>query len=372
MGRKLIRELIIVITYTVALILIIVNFNKVITGLWRFIRLFNPFFSGVAIAFVLHKPCYFIERLLEKKLLKKRHTLARGLAIFSVYVIILFLFSLIIRFIIPQLLESVVNLVNNTGTYLNNLQNLINKYSDYLDIENVDFSSISSILQTTIRNIGQSISQVLTHIINITTGVLTFIATSLIAIVFSIYLLAGKERLLSQVKRIFKTYLPYKIFRKLAYVFHIVNDVFTRYIVGQLTEAIILGILCFLGMLIFRFDYALLISVIIAITALIPVVGAYLGGGIAFLLLIIISPRKAFLFLIYILVLQQFEGNVIYPKVVGNKLGLPSIWVLLSITVGGGLFGPIGILLGVPIATVIYSIIREDLRRRENANPGGT
>ena len=133
---------------------------------------------------------------------------------------------------------------------------------------------------------------------------------------------------------------------------------------GQATEAIILGVLCFIGMNIFRFAYAPLISVIVAVSALIPIAGAYIGAGIAFLLLVMIDPMQAVWFVVFLVILQQLEGNIIYPRVVGTSIGLPGLWVLAAVTVGGGLFGFIGMLLGVPVTAVLYALLREDVARR--------
>ena len=144
----------------------------------------------------------------------------------------------------------------------------------------------------------------------------------------------------------------------------LVNDIFSRYLIGQVTEACILGGLCFVGMKIFRFDYAILISTLIAVTALIPVVGAWIGGGVSFLLLGLVSPINAVMFLIYLTILQQLENNLIYPRVVGSSIGLPGIWVIFAVTVGGGLFGFVGIMLSVPTMSVIYTLIRENVHFR--------
>lgn len=159
---------------------------------------------------------------------------------------------------------------------------------------------------------------------------------------------------------------PYEWFRNLLDgLFETVSQVFGDYVAGQCKEAVILGSLCFLGMTVLRLDYAGLVSVIISVTALIPILGAFLGGAIGVLLLLFVSPGKALLFLLFLVILQQVEGNVIYPKVVGRKIGLPGIWVLLGISVGGNLFGIWGMLLAVPITTILYQFLRRDVMKKE-------
>jgi len=158
--------------------------------------------------------------------------------------------------------------------------------------------------------------------------------------------------------------LPEKQGRKISYVTGVINDSFHRYIVGQFTEAIILGVLCALGMLVFGFPYAGMIGALIGFTALIPVAGAYIGGVVGFIMILTVSPVKALLFIVFLVVLQQLEGNLIYPKVVGGSLGLPAIWVLAAVTIGGALMGISGMLIGVPIAASVYRLIRDDMRRK--------
>lgn len=362
MESKMIKNIILIITYTIALVLCIIKFNPLISGIGNFFALFQPLIIGVVIAFILNKPCMFLHGLLSKKIFKnKNFSTSRALAIVITYVLFILIIVILINFIIPQLIDSIMGFINNIDSYFINLQYFVNRTTDMFRIQRVDLSTLGSFILNYINKLGTDISKLLTQVIGITTIVLSFVTTFLISTIFSIYLLAGKEILLCQFKKVFITYLPRGIYEKCSYVYHITVDVFSKYVIGQLTEALILGILCFSGMIIFDFEYPLLVSVLVGITALVPVVGAYIGGAIALVLLLLITPDKAFLFLIYLLILQQVEGNIIYPRVVGSSLGLPGIWVLLSVTVGGGLGGPIGILLGVPIATVLYTLLKNDV-----------
>ncbi len=191
------------------------------------------------------------------------------------------------------------------------------------------------------------------------------VVTLLLSLIFAIYLLLGKETLGAQVRRVADTYLGRETATKVFYVISTLDDAFHSFIVGQCTEALILGSLCFLGMMVCGFSNALTISVMVGFTALIPIAGAYIAGAAGALMLFVESPLSALLFVVFLIVLQQIEGNLIFPRVVGSSIGLPGIWVLAAVTVGGGLMGILGMLLGVPVAATIYRLISRDIRARE-------
>lgn len=186
-------------------------------------------------------------------------------------------------------------------------------------------------------------------------------AQILIGLIFAIYLLIGKETLKRQVNRLLDHYLKPSWNDKIRYVVGIFHQSFHKFIVGQCIEAVVLGVLCILGMSILRLPYAMMIGTLIGFTALIPVAGAYIGAGVGAFMILTVSPIQALIFLVFIVILQQLEGNLIYPKVVGSSIGLPGIWVLAAVTIGGGLMGIGGMLLGVPTAAALYQLIKNDL-----------
>ena len=354
------------ITYTALLILFIINFNPISQYFWVFIAAFNSFFVGIAIAFILNKPCTFIEKTINKKLLKQSSSssLSRGIATTITYVIFIMILVLIVIIVIPQLIQSVQILLNNIGDYTVNLQLIADKVSDFLHLDRIDLSSMVGSFFIYLKKLQSSLMGLLPQIISITTGILLFFGNLFISFIFSIYILFGKDKLLGQSKRILSTYLPKKIFDKCYYIYNVTVEIFNQYIIGQLIGALIISVLCILGMFILQIDYPLLIGVLIGITALIPVIGPYIGGIIALFLLLMINPLKAVWFLIFLFVLFQFAASVIYPKVVGDRLGLPSLLILLSITIGGSLAGIMGIVFGLPITTVLYILIKDDLKNR--------
>ena len=366
-NTKMTKSLLLLFTYAAILLLIVLNFKPIINGLGVFISFFTPFFIGIVIAFVLNEPAMFFEKFLTDKVLKKnRNALTRALAILIAHIMVLLLLFLLIMFIIPPLIENIRLFSSNVGTYLNNTQDWINQLMSHFRLESINLSGLTDKAFGALDSISANIMGVLSQIIIITTNVISFIVTLFIAIIFSIFLLAGKETILHNCDRVFRAYLPDKIYETAAYVNRITIDTFNRYIYGQLTEAFILGVLCFTGMMIFGFHYPLMISTLIGLTALVPLIGALIGGFISSLLLLMISPMEAIWFLVFLVILQQFEGNVIYPRVVGSSLGMPGIWVLLSAIIGGGVAGPVGILLGVPIGTIFYILLRNAVRQKES------
>lgn len=272
---------------------------------------------------------------------------------------------LILNLVLPELLSCVNLLLRQIPTAANSLANWLGTMDavpeDLLaSLRNVDWASkleqIISFLTTGVGNIiGSAVSAV--------SSVFSGLVTALFALIFSIYLLLGKERLGSQFNRIMKRYMSTSLCVNVHHVLSVLNECFHKYIVGQCTEALILGGLCTLGMLILQLPYATMTGAVIAFTALIPVAGAYIGAGVGAFMILTVSPVKAIIFLIFIVILQQLEGNLIYPRVVGSSMGLPGIWVLAAVTVGGGVMGIPGMLLCVPLAAAFYKLLREDVNR---------
>jgi predicted PurR-regulated permease PerM len=365
MNLKVKRDLMLLITYAAVLILVVINFVPIMHAIGRFAALFKSLCIGIAIAFILHKPLQKAERLLRKTVLKNSPpALVKGLAVLKTYFLALLLLSLLMLFIVPQLIDSVRIFAANIDSYLDNTQGLLDQGANLLRIAHIDLSDVTDRLYMLLNQFTANLGGLFAGIVGVTAGIFSFLANLLLAVIFSIYLLAGGEDILNNCRAVGRAYLPSRIYEKAVYVYRVVVDTFDKYVYGQLTEAVILGILTFIGMLIFGFEYPLMISTLIGLTALVPLIGAYIGGLISFLALLIISPPQALWFLLFLIILQQLENNLIYPRVVGDSLGLPGVWVLLAAIVGGGLAGPLGILLGVPIATVLYRLLKNDVRQR--------
>lgn len=332
-------------------------------------RILMPFWIGIFMAFILNMLMVPIQKLLVRFVFKKNNKPAKPISIILSYFIFILIIVALLAFVIPELANSIAKFVNNWSTYIEQFQKMVNDITVKYDFDSVD---INSFVASFSNNIEQFANKALTYIGNMVPQVVSFMSNIvsfmfniIMAVVISANILVYKEKLISQISRTVKVSLP-RLYDKLAKLAVVTSDTFRRYISGQCIEALILGGLCYIGMIIFRFDYALLISTVIAVTALIPVAGAYIGGAVAFILLAIISPVKAVMFIVYLVVLQQIETNLIYPRVVGSSLELPGIWVIFAVTVGGGAFGILGIMFAVPVMSVAYKFIREAVVNREN------
>ena len=327
-----------------------------------------PLVIGGAIAYLVNilmanYERHYFPRTAKKALIKSRRPVCLTLAFLTLIAII----SLVFWIILPQLGECFSVIVGGFPGFMNKAVGIISQWGVFSPetmtaLNAIDWQSyIGKLVEMVTSGLGGVMDILITAVSSVFSGVVT----AFLSIIFAIYLLASKERLSGQGKRILHRYLPDKINANIRYILRILDDCFHRYIVGQCTEAVILGLLCTLGMWIFRLPYAAMIGALVAFTALIPVAGAYIGAGVGAFMILTVDPMKALGFLIFIVVLQQLEGNLIYPRVVGSSMGLPGIWVLAAVTVGGGIMGIPGMLLGVPLAAAVYRILGEDVRQGE-------
>ena len=372
MDKKLFKSILWIITYAVLLVLFIIQFDEVRGLFWTVIGLFQPLFIGFAIAFVLNRPCQLFSQLYDRGLGRtKAKNLSRPLAVATSYLLMFVLIIAFFSLVLPKLVESIQIFLNSINGYMLNIQEWLNKQEwlaplfSSLHLDTLDLSNFSDLIKGALNGVVNTLTTAVPQLLTITSNIISIVVTGFLSIIFSVYMLSGKATLLSQCRRVLKAYAPPKVEAWVTDVVHLTANTFTAFVSGQLIEACILGGLTALGMLFIQADYAPLIGVIVGATALIPMVGAFLGGAVAAVLLIMVSPLKTLIFLIFLLCLQQFEGNVIYPRVVGNNVGLPAIWVLAAVTVGGGLFQFVGILVSVPVASVLYTLLRRDVHRRQ-------
>ena len=333
----------------------------------------TPLIAGLAIAYILNILMSFYERHYFPKskaviVAKTRRIACMLLAFLSLIGIV----ALIIGIVVPELVNCTKHLFAEVPAAVMNLlaylekNEMIEQYvimlEEYL-VEN--FSGMEDKLMSGAQSVLSGVGGVMSSVVSVVGSAFSSVVTFLVAIIFSIYILLGKEKLGAQARRIISTYCK-KRADKIFYIVDTLDDSFHHFIVGQCTEAVILGLLCMLGMWIFRFPYAVMIGVLIGFTALIPIAGAYIGAGVGAFMMLTESPLTALLFIIFIVVLQQLEGNLVYPRVVGSSIGLPGIWVLAAITVGGGLMGVFGMLLAVPVVAAVYKLIQADVRKRND------
>ena len=367
MDKRLFKSILLIITYAVVLVIVLARLDVVVGAAGYLLGLFRPIIIGFALAFILNRPCHFFFRLYHRALGKTPAAgAARPLAVVTSYLALIVVVAGVFSFVVPKLVESIQTFAGNLSGYISNIQNWINQLVDYfhLDMEALDLSRLNQTLENLFKQALGFLSDLGPQLLEFTTGVVSLVVTGVLALVFSIYMLSGKEKLLGQCRRVLRAYVPAKIADPLTEVVHLTSDTFTRFITGQLIEACILGGLCSVGMLFIQADYAPLIGVTIGASAIIPVAGAYIGAILSAVLLLMVSPLKALIFVVFLVILQQIEGNVIYPRVVGSSIGLPGLWVLAAVTVGGGLLGLEGVLLSVPVASVLYTLLKRDVRKR--------
>lgn len=325
-----------------------------------------PLIIGCVVAYVVNILMSFYERHYFPKtekagLIKSR----RPICMLAAFVTLVAIVVLLGKLVVPELVACVELLVAKIPGSVNGLSAWLREIGL---ISEDTLNSLREInwqekLQQIISALTTGLGNVMGTAVNMVSTVFSGVVTALFAFIFSIYLLTGKETLSSQFDRIMKRYMKQRHYSRTKYVLSVLNDCFHKYIVGQCTEAVILGALCMVGMLILGFPYATMTGAVIAFTALIPVAGGYIGAAVGAFMIMTVSPVKALLFLVYIAVLQQIEGNLIYPKVVGSSMGLPAIWVLAAVTIGGGVMGITGMLIGVPLAATVYRLLREDVSR---------
>lgn len=366
MSKKTVKTIIGIIAFGVILSAVVFNINHVASALAKVGSIFAPLFIGAALAFILNVPMKFVEKRILKKVKRPKWKRACSILItlaFCAVIIMIVAFS-----IVPEIVRTVQSIVNDLPGMSKQVQDVIHTvsaYSERLDqlLENTQIRT-SEIIDQAIQWVQDSVSKAGGSVFTLVTDTVGKIVNFAIGFVFSIYILAMKEKLVRQLRMILNAFLKESVARKIWDVVLMANHTFQRFISGQCLEACILGCMFLLAMTIFRMPYAVLISVVIGVLALIPIFGAFVGCLVGFILILFVDPWQAVGFLILFIVLQQIEGHCIYPFVIGNSVGLPSIWVLLAVVVGGKLFGVAGMLVFIPLCSVLYALFSMNVKKR--------
>lgn len=349
-------------------LLILVYPKQLLNFVLMLIGVLYPFILGFALAYVLNILCMRLEKWYfpksqNKWVIGSRRPLSIVVSLIIIVLVIFGIFKLVLPEFINALTGFFTAIPNVTMQLVNWLQNTdqFPTITKQLSQLNIDWTSIQS---KVMKYLTTGVSGVFGSTFKIFSGILSGLMNFILAFTFSIYMLLGKNKLTKNINRVADAYIPTKPLEKIRHVLRVANKMFSSFIVGQVTEAVVLGTLCVTGMLIFRFPDAIPIGAFVGIMGLIPIFGAWIGAIVGFLLIVVNSPIEAILFIVFILVLQQIEGNLIYPRVVGTSIGLPGMWVLLAITVGSGLAGILGMFLGVPITATLYQLLKDDTARR--------
>lgn len=370
MKDKTRKDIIIIISYIALVIFALVNFSKIFTFLGKVISIFSPFLLGIILAFVLNVLNNFIEKKIFGKIKPSKiwNKIKRPLCIILSLILVFLTIFFVMNLLIPQLKNSASLFTDTLPAYKEDIIGILNKF----DIDESTVNKVGEYLD----NFGKVITDyikgnskdVITVTTEVATSVVNIISKGIITLVFAIYMIAQKETLSRQINKVMKAYLKPKTINKINTVGTLANKTFSNFVTGQCLEALIFGSLVFVGMLIFRFPYASTIGVLLGFTALIPIFGAFIGTAIGFILIMMVSPVKAILFVVFIIVLQQIEGNLIYPRVVGKSIGLPGMWVLLSVTVGGSIGGILGMLIATPLCSLLYALFTKVVNDRLKSN----
>ncbi len=372
LDDKNIKQLRQLILFTIVILIALWNYDIIFGWIGFAFGIIFPFLLGGAIAFVLNVPMNFLEeKIFRNKYLKDKKTarkLARPVSLVLTIAIVIGVVVLVMFIVIPELTQTVLSLGRTIRAFVPDAQRFLeelfkdnSEISEWLEGLNLNVNQLVNQAVSFFQNgAGDMLNSTMSAIGSIVSGVTTFV----IAFVFACYVLLQKEKLRVQVTKVMYAYMPEKRVKWSLEVCSLTAKSFSSFLTGQCVEALILGTMFFIVMSVINMPYALLVAVLIAFTALIPIFGAFIGCVVGAFLILMVDPLKALIFVIVFLVLQQIEGNLIYPKVVGASVGLPSIWVLAAVTIGGNLMGVVGMLIFIPIVSVIYTLFRTSVYKR--------
>ncbi len=371
--KKLTRWVLTIATCCILIYLGIKNVGTIAGAAKWVLDLFMPLSLGVFFALILDVPVRFFETHLCKSAKKERtKKIMRPLAMILSIILILGIFVGIFGLVIPELIEAVKIIVDGIIEVVNSLNNaempkIFEKIPVGETIYNniitaIDFSAIGTTLTNWLK---EQSGTIMNTAVGTVSSVVSLFTNLIIAIIFAIYVLVNKVKLKKQIVRLVNAWVPKKIGSWCLHATSVGLSIFRSFVSGQTIEAVILGTMCMLGMWILRIPYPATVGALVGVTAFIPVVGALVGTVVGAFMILTVDPGKALIFVIYLLILQQIEGNIIYPKVMGGKVNLPAMWVLAAVTIGGGIAGPFGMLLGVPVTSTIYVLAKEATENRE-------
>lgn len=358
----------------IALIYLGVSYLPEILGLGASVwNAASPLIIGCVMAYVLNILLVRLEKIYfpnsQKQFVQKSRRLV---CIILSFVILMAILMLVINVVLPEVTSSVTLIMQEIPRVWEECRAWLIVNADYIPViqqylEQAEFNWAAS-LKKAFDAVANSAGDVLNSAVGIATSAFGVVAKVVIGLIFALYLLFGKEKLSAQGLKILRAYLNPGQKDIVLYVLRTIHEAFSNFIVGQCTEAVILGVLCTLGMTILGLPYAVMTGTIIGVSALIPVVGAYIGGALGAFMIFTVDPTQTLVFLVFLVVLQQLEGNIIYPRVVGNSIGLPGLWVLAAVTIGGGVMGVSGMLIGVPLSAALYKLFANHVNRKLELN----
>jgi len=351
---KVLKKYLHVIILMIIIIGFISNKDKVVDIFDFIMGVLSPMLLGIFLAYLLNPLVFRIS----SKLKFKKNGIKKVISITITYILFIGFLVLVGMSCIPKIVSNISELISKAPKFYDNCIKLIE------DNKIGFFEGNDDVIKNTISQISSYLTNILPNVIEWVSGVFKGSFNFLVAIVLSIYLLIEKDNLLRNIKRFGKAYFSEKTYKKISEVYIDCEYIFNKYIIGKAIDSAIIGCLCFVTMLVFKLDYALLISFLVGLTNMVPYVGPFVGGAIGVILLLILSPSDAFIFLIIVLVIQQLDGWVIGPKILGGKVGVKPIWIIISIIIGGALGGFIGMFFGTPVVAIISYLLDKDINKR--------
>lgn len=372
-NRRSNKEIMLLILFTAVVCLGVLNFSTLMTLMKNFVGMIKPFLTGAGIAFVLNLPMKFAEEKWLSRMPEKLQKSKRTIGIIFSLLFFVALIAFVIVSVIPQMGRTLNQLAQKIPVFFNNVftqaEIILADNPQALEFLNgLEYDRINwdGILTKAAAFLKSGVGSILTSTVSVAGNVFGSIINGIISFIFAIYVLSQKEKLKDQAYRLVQAYFKEKTQKKIVYVTKLVYRNFSKFLTGQCVEAVILGALFVVAMTIFQMPYAFMIGVLIAFTALIPLVGAFVGCFIGAFFILVDTPVKAVWFVLMFLIIQQIEGNLIYPKVVGNSVGLPSLWVLVAVTLGSSMMGVLGMLIFIPLFSTVYTLLKEDVNKRNS------
>lgn len=375
LNRKNMQKIALLILFTVLLFVGLQQIQYVLAGIRAFFHLIMPFIIGSALAFMLNVPMHFLEKSVFPRRFGRHvnplYRMRRVLSLILTFALVAAVLGVLLLMVVPEMARSFVTMGERITAFSG-------RVVAYVDLLAHDYPDLFAEVQKTVaewstidwRKIGEAAfnffisGNILGNTFSVASSIIGSLANFVIGLVFAIYLLLQKEKLGGQLKRVLYSFVPEKKADRFLEICTLSSDIFSSFISGQCLEACILGLMFFISMALLHMPYALIISMLIAVTALVPIFGSFIGCAVGVFLILIVSPIQALWFLILFLALQHIEGNLVYPHVVGNSVGLPSIWVLVAVTLGASTMGIIGMIINIPLFSILYTLLRQIVRNR--------
>lgn len=366
------KQVLFYIVFTVVLVAAIYYLDVIWAAVHTVISVLLPVIYGLVLAFILNVLMNPIENKLLQPLASKNRVIAklqRPLAIVLTFLVVLLILALVFLLVLPRFVESIVSLASYLPQYVNDFTEFINKTLKYYGLSGLSWANWADYASNVLQQLGNAITNTVPHLLDFTISVTGGIIHFVFGLIFSVYILAQKENLGKKVKAVMTAYLPESFNKKVYYAANITNDTFKSFLGGQCLDSLCLGTVTFVVLSIIQMPYALVIAVTVGVTNMIPIIGPILGTIPCAFIILVISPIKAVILVAVIILLQEFESKIIYPHIVGGRVGLDGLWVLMAVVAGGGLFGLIGIIFAVPTFAVLGKILGNDMEKRLGSCP---